>query len=139
MLLMAFIVFQIVLDAVLVTLALVALRRGRAALASAREPAAAQTEFLLLAEDLLGVLEPVLTAIESGRLTPAAAPAASPVTEGAGATPPEDRHRRAFELLRAGVSQQEVGQRERLLPGEVRLMTNLVAAETRAAALARAR
>ena len=139
MLLIAFIVFQIVLDVTLVALAIVALRRGRAALASAREPAAAQPEFLLLAEDLLGVLEPVLTALESGRLTPAAPPAASPVTERAGAAPPEDRHRRAFELLRAGVSPQEVGQRERLLPGEVRLMTNLVAAETRPAALARPR
>ena len=124
MLLIAFIVFQIGLDVTLVALAIVALRRGRAALASAREPAAAQPEFLLLAEDLLGVLEPVLTALESGRLTPARS---------------EDRHRRAFALLRAGVSQQEVGQRERLLPGEVRLMTNLVAAETRAAALARPR
>ena len=139
MLLIAFIVFQIGLDVTLVALAIVALRRGRAALASAREPAAAQPEFLLLAEDLLGVLEPVLTALESGRLTPAAPPAVSPVAEGPAAAPPEDRHRRAFDLLRAGVSPQEVGQRERLLPGEVRLMQNLVAAETRSAALARGR
>ena len=40
-----------------------------------------------------------------------------------------DRHRAALSLLRAGASPEEVARRERLPPGELRLMSNLVAAE----------
>jgi hypothetical protein len=39
-----------------------------------------------------------------------------------------DRHRAALSLLRAGTSPEEVARRERLLPGELRLMSNRVAA-----------
>ena len=39
------------------------------------------------------------------------------------------RHRAALALLRAGTSAEEVARRERLLPGELRLMSNPVAAE----------
>ena len=40
-----------------------------------------------------------------------------------------DRHRAALSLLRAGTSPGEVARGERLLPGELRLMSNLVAVE----------
>lgn len=41
----------------------------------------------------------------------------------------EARRRAALSLLRAGTSPDEGARRERLLPGELRLMSNLVAAE----------
>ena len=99
-------------------------------------------EFQRLAEDVLMVVEPVLEAMESGALQRLAAPAAI-APPSAAALPPataapaadersaRDRHREARALLRAGTPPDEVARREKLRPGELRLIENLVAAEAR--------
>jgi hypothetical protein len=133
MLLTAFIVLQIILDVEVVLFFLFRMRRRRAATpapAAAPTPPAWPRDFLLLAEDVMALLEPVLDALESGAL---AAPAAAPGRSAAPA-PPEvrslrDRHREAFALLRAGAAPEDVASRERLGAGELRLIRNLVAAE----------
>ena len=56
-------------------------------------------------------------------------PSPAPATEARPAESVRDRHRAALSLLRAGTSPEEVARRERLLPGELRLMSNLVVAE----------
>jgi hypothetical protein len=134
MLLSIFVITQIALDIVIVVYLVTEARRRRAT-ASARRSRPGSTppswyrDFLATAEDLMVLVEPVLDLAESGEL---AAPRAS---SGARSTEPRpteslrDRHRAAFALLRAGTSAEEVAQRERLLPGELRLMSNLVAAE----------
>jgi hypothetical protein len=135
MLLSIFVITQIALDITLVVYLLTDARRRRAT-ASARRarPAVAPPswyrDFVATAEDLMVLVEPVLDLAESGEL--AAAPRGSssaPTAESRPAGNLRDRHRAALSLLRAGTSPDEVARRERLLPGEVRLMSNLVAAE----------
>ena len=136
----AFIVLQLILD-LEVVLFLVWRRRHRrrpAALVPA-EPPAWYRDFLLLAEDVLAVVEPVLDALDRGQLPmPVAAAAPAAAAEGPrdapSPAPPRERHREAFALLRAGTPSDEVARREHLSPGQVRLIENLVAAEGRLAA-----
>lgn len=120
-----FLVFQLALDVVLVFLLLAQVRRRKAA------PPASQwhQEFLLLAEDILAVVEPVLDALESGRLAEPPVPAQA---EHAGRPRPAVsalRRRQALALLRAGAAPEDVARRGCLLPAELRLIRNLMAAE----------
>jgi len=135
MLLSIFVITQIAFDIAIVGYLLTAARCRRAA-ASARpaQPGAAPPswyrDFLATAEDLMALVEPVLDLAENGGLAPPPpAPAPAPTVEPRPAESLRDRHRAALSLLRAGTSPDEVARRERLLPGELRLMSNLVAAE----------
>jgi hypothetical protein len=77
------------------------------------------------------LVEPMLDLAEGGRPAGGSGPPSpAPGTEARPAESPRDRHRPALALLRAGTSPEEVARRERLLPGELRLMSNLVAAES---------
>jgi hypothetical protein len=135
MLLSIFVITQIAFDIALVTYLLTNARRRRT-VASARraQPAAAPPswygDFLATAEELMVLVEPVLDLAESGRLTEGPRPPSpAPGAEARPAESARDHHRAALALLRAGTSPEEVARRERLLPGELRLMSNLVAAE----------
>jgi hypothetical protein len=129
-----FVVFQLGLDVALLCLLLAQARRRKAAppagrQTSAQSPPQWYREFLLLAEDVLALVEPVLDALESGRL-PAPPDSAPPARTGKPASAGSSEQRReAFALLRAGVAPEDVARRGRLLPAEVRLIRNLVAAE----------
>jgi hypothetical protein len=126
-----FVVLQLALDIGFVVLVVTALRRARAAERAAQAAAEAQPRLTLLAEEILGALEPVLAALESGRLgTPPGAGAQGGAADTRGRR--EDRQRRAFERLRAGASPEAVMRDEQLRPGEARLIANLVAAARRA-------
>jgi hypothetical protein len=141
MLLTAFIVLQLVLDVQIALFMFAYLRRRKRVRAQAPAPAEPPVwyrEFLLLAEDVLALVEPLLDQLEAGEAATArgARPApASPVAPAAAAEPApapslRDRHRQAFALLRSGTPPEEVAARERLTPGELRLLANLVAAES---------
>lgn len=132
------VIFQLALDAVVVFVLLARMLQRRAAPPRRRGgPPAWYQEFLLLTEDILALVEPVLDALESGRL-PKPSPA---VLEPAAAVPPErpapisaaERRREAFAQLRAGASPEEVERRGQLQPAELRLIRNLVAAEAKLA------
>lgn len=134
----AFVVAQLALDLVVVFVLLARLLERKAAPPKRRAgPPQWYQELLLLTEDLLALVEPVLDALESGRL-PKPAPAAS---EPGAAIPPErpapisaaERRREAFAQLRAGASPEEVERLGRLQPAELRLIRNLVAAEAKLA------
>lgn len=138
----AFIVLQLLLDLEIVGYLLWRHRkRRRAAIAPAApappsEPPAWYRDFVMLTEDVLNAIEPVLDALDRGPL-PAPRAAASEPAPPAAAAPapsPRDRHREAFALLRAGAPAEEVARREHLTPGQMRLIENLVAAEHRLAA-----
>jgi hypothetical protein len=125
-----FIVCQLVFDVAAVLLLVALLRRGRPAPAPevAPEPPPWYREFLALAQDLLVVTEPVLSALDRPGSAPAppAPAAARPAPVSAGG---DDRFRQAFALMRGGAAAEEVVRRSRLLPGEARIIENLVAAE----------
>ncbi len=141
----AFIVLQIILDLEVVLFLLLWHRRRKRAAAArvgaprAAEPPAWYREFLLLAEDVLTLVEPVLDALEKGKVPAAAVASATSAPSGVAVAPSapsrvealRDRHREAFALLRGGTPVDEVARRERLSPGEARLIENLVAAEYR--------
>ena len=137
MLLSIFVITQIALDIALVAYLVTNARRRRRSTTSARRaapPAAAPPawygDFLATAEELMVLVEPVLDLAESGTLAGGPRPPSpAPATEPRPAESVRDRHRAALALLRAGTSAEEVARRERLLPGELRLMSNLVAAE----------
>jgi hypothetical protein len=149
MLLTAFIVLQVILDIEVAVYFLLKMRRRRKAaarpVAPPPEPPAWYRDFLVLAEDLLTLIEPVLAHLEThpATATTASGTAASPAPAGAAssgpaaaaaARPPEprslrERHRAAFALLRAGASPEDVARREGLGAGELRLIQGLAAAE----------
>lgn len=74
------------------------------------------------------LVERVFDLAESRTLT-GPSPSPAPATEARPTERARDRHRAALSLLRAGTSPGEVARGERLLPGELRLMSNLVAVE----------
>lgn len=117
MLLSVFILSQLVLDVALVVL-VAALLRSRS------RPAPAPPEwygrFLRVAGEVLAATEPLLDSLE-GR-------AAGPDDEGPGPA----RYRRAAACLRAGLGLDEAARRTGLGPGELRLLSRVVAAETAA-------
>jgi hypothetical protein len=133
MLLMTFIVLQLILDVELVLFLLLRLRKRKAAPApvpAKEEPPAWYRDFLLLAEDVLAAVEPALDALEERESkTPPAMASPGPVQAPSEARTPRERHREAFALLRAGAAPEDVARRERLQPGELRLIRNLIAAE----------
>lgn len=130
MLLTVVVLAQLVLDVVVIVM----LTRGRGRFRPEREaaPPPWYQEFVHLAEDLLLVTEPVLTALESPgpHGVPGAASASASDTPG----PASGRYRDAFALLRGGRCPEEVARVGRVSRGELRLMENLVAAESRIAA-----
>jgi hypothetical protein len=120
-LLTAFVLVQVVFDLlVLIWLGARVLRRPPA---RAPAPDPAHREFLLLARDLLELVEPVLDWLESKEPAPASLPGETPPG------PSPDRVREAFALARAGLGPREVGRQAGLGPGAARLVANLVAAE----------
>lgn len=129
-----FVITQIALDITIVVVLFTSARRRRASAArrarAGSAPPSWYGDFLATAEELMVLVEPVLDLAERGGLP--AAPAASPPGLAAEPRPARtlgDRHRAARALLRAGTSADEVARREGLLPGEMRLIANLVAAE----------
>lgn len=147
----AFIVLQLLLDIEIVLFLVSRYRRrarrpARVAAAVPAEPPAWYRDFLMLAEDVLAAVEPLLDALDRGQLPMPASAAAALAGASAAAesarealanAAPRDRHREAFALLRAGTPSEEVARREHLSPGQVRLIENLVAAEGRLAAAVR--
>jgi hypothetical protein len=134
----AFVIFQLALDVVVAFALLARLLQRRAAPTKRRGgPPQWYQEFLLLTEDILALVEPVLEALESGRLlksAPAAPePAATAPGEGPAPLSAAERRREAFAQLRAGASPEEVERRGQLQPAELRLIRNLVAAEAKLA------
>src|SRR5262245_63778995 len=93
----AFIVLQIILDLEVVLFLLVWHRRrkraaaARAAAPRVAEPPAWYREFLLLAEDVLTLVEPVLDALEKGKVPVAAVASAASAPSGAEAPPASSR------------------------------------------------
>lgn len=124
MLLTAFVIAQLVFDVALLLLVVLSATRRRP---PAPEPGPPDwyAQFVGLAQDLLAATEPVLEELERRPAPRAEAPGE-----------PWTRHREALALLRAGVDPDEVARRGRLLPGELKLIRNVVAAEAQSAASA---
>ena len=123
MLLTGLVIAQLALDVVLVLLVVWGVTRKRAApLRMPDVPPAWYGDLVALAQELVAVTEPVLDALEGQRR--------QPPPEARDTPPARDGRREAFALLRAGVASEEVARRSGLLPGEVRLMRNLVSAES---------
>ena len=126
-LLTVFVIAQLVFDVALLLLVVLSAARRRPP-APLPAPPDWYGQFVGLAQDLLAATEPVLEELER-RPAPHAAGAE-------GADGPGTRHREAMALLRAGVDPDEVARRGRLLPGELKLIRNVVAAEAQSAASA---
>jgi len=125
----ALIAFQLVFDLLLVLLLITVARQRRAPVA----PPAWHDEFLQLAKEVMAVADSLLEAPErradapERRVeTPEWREAAAPQRR---ATSARDE---AFTLLRDGMEPDAVARRTGLLPGELRLITSLVAAQRRA-------
>lgn len=128
MMLSAFVVAQIVFDVVVVALAaLYFVSRKTTPPPPAPEPPDWYPQLVTLAQDLMAATEPMLDKLETREPPEAVAVAA----------PAPDRYDEARELLRAGARPDEVAGRAGLLPGEMKLLANIVAAETRANGRAR--
>ena len=130
----AFVVAQLVFDVAVVALAAVYLVTKRPP--PAPEPPEWYAHFLKLAQDLMTATEPVLEQLEmggSGR--PPSPPTLRARNESgpfASAAPPApDRYEKARALLRTGARPEDVASHVGLAPGEIRLLTRIVAAEGR--------
>ena len=128
----ALIAAQLVFDLLLVVLLVTVARQRREAAA----PPAWHDEFLQLAKEVMAVADSLLEAPDRREDAPvgdrATTAAPTPVRRG---DPPARRggsaRDEAFSLIRAGMAADDVGRRTGLLPGELRLITSLVAAEQR--------
>jgi hypothetical protein len=118
MMLSAFVVAQIVFDVVVVALAALYFV-SRKTTPPAPEPPDWYPQLVRLGQDLMTATEPMLDKLET-REPPEAVAAPAP-----------DRYEEARELLRAGARPDDVAGRAGLLPGEMKLLANIVAAETR--------
>jgi hypothetical protein len=145
MLLTAFLAFQLAFDVAILLLFVVSVVRRRPTPAASLEPPAWYHEFQRLAQEVLAASEPLAERLEGERPAPPRAPdpePAMPFEEALAAAPvprprtPDvlNRQREAVVLLRAGMDADEVARRGHLLPGELRLIMNVVAAENRAGA-----
>ncbi len=126
MMLSAFVVAQIVFDVVVVALAALYFV-SRKTTPPAPEPPDWYPQLVRLGQDLMAATEPMLDKLEM-RESPEAVAVAAPAP---------DRYDEARELLRAGARPDDVAGRAGLLPGEMKLLANIVAAETRATGRAR--
>jgi hypothetical protein len=124
----ALIAFQLVFDLLLVLLLITVARQRRAPVA----PPAWHDEFLQLARDVMAVADSLLEAPERRAAMPELR-AAMPERREAAAPQrrPVNARDEAFTLLRGGMEPDAVARRTGLLPGELRLITSLVAAQQR--------
>jgi hypothetical protein len=128
----AFVIAQIVFDVAVVALAAVYLvTRPAPRPPVAPEPPEWYGQFLKLAQDLMTATEPVLDRLESRPPVVAIAPAAPPPAASVPPPAPADRYAEARTLLRSGARPDEVAGRAGLQPAEIRLLTKVVAAESR--------
>ena len=121
-LLTVFVVAQLVFDVALLLLVVLSAARRRAP-APEPDPPDWYAHFLGLAQELLAATEPVLEELER-----------RPLPRAEAADERSTRQREAMAMLRAGVDPDEVARRGRLLPGEIKLLRNVVAAEAQSAA-----
>ena len=121
MLLTVFVVAQIVFDVAMLLLFVLSVARRKPP-APVTAPPDWYNQLVGLAQDLISATEPVLDELER-RPARRAEPPPEPWT----------RQREAMALLRAGVAPEEVARRGRLLPGELKLIRNVVAAEAQSA------
>ena len=140
----AFVVAQLVFDVAVVALAAVYLVTKRPP--PAPEPPEWYAHFLKLAQDLMTATEPVLEQLEMGgsgrgpiEMGGSGRPPGPPTLRArnesgafASAAPPApDRYEKARALLRTGARPEDVASHVGLAPGEIRLLTRIVAAEGR--------
>jgi hypothetical protein len=119
----AFVIAQLVFDVAVVAFAAVyLLTRPPARAPEPPAPPEWYGHFLKVAQDVMAATEPVLDRLESPLPGAPEAPAA-PVAR--------DPYHEARKLLRAGAHPDEVAERAGLQPGEMRLLTRVVAAESR--------
>ncbi len=130
MVLSAFVISQLVFDVALLVLFILSAIRAKPQPARPARPPDWYQELVPLIQELLLITEPILDALETQAL-PAGdtRPRPSVRPEATRDTPSAPRHQEALELLRAGVALEEVQRRGKFLPGELRVMANLVAAE----------
>jgi hypothetical protein len=133
----ALIAFQLVFDVLLVLLLITVARQRRAPVA----PPAWHDEFLQLAREVMAIADSLLEAPERREAAPERREAAperrEAAPEGREVAPqrrPVSARDEAFSLLRGGMELDAVARRTGLLPGELRLITSLVAAQRREAA-----
>ena len=128
----AFVIAQLVFDVAVVAFAVVyLLTRESARAPEPLQPPEWYGHFLKVAQDLMVATEPVLDRLES-RATPAPAPITSMTAPATAApVPARDPYVEARKLLRAGVHPDDVADRAGLQPAELRLLTKVVAAESR--------
>ena len=126
----ALIAFQLVFDLLLVLLLITVARQRRAPVA----PPAWHDEFLQLAREVMAIADSLLEAPERREAAPVRREAAPEGSEVAPQRRPVSARDEAFTLLRGGMELDAVARRTGLLPGELRLITSLVAAQRREAA-----
>lgn len=131
MLLSVFVVAQLVFDVALLLLFVASMVRRKPAADS--RPPQWYGEFMTLAQDLLAATEPVLEALEARRGEPERPRVSEARPEPGERVEPRNRRREVLALLRAGADPHEVERRGGLLPGELRLIKNVVAAEAASA------
>lgn len=120
----ALIAVQLVFDVLLVLLLVAVARQRREAAA----PPAWHDEFLQLAKEVMAVADSLLEVPERREAAAAETPA-TPRREPAATRRPASARDEAFSLLRAGMEPDAVRRRTGVLPGELRLITSLVASE----------
>jgi hypothetical protein len=126
----ALIAFQLVFDLLLVLLLITVARQRRAPVA----PPAWHDEFLQLAREVMAIADSLLEAPERREAAPERREAAPERREVASQRRAVSARDEAFTLLRGGMELNAVARRTGLLPGELRLITSLLAAQRREAA-----
>lgn len=126
----AFVVAQIAFDVIVVALVVLYVLERRATTSSSAPPDW-YGEVVNLAQDVMAATEPVLDKLDERR---APAPAPPPPPPAPASTP--DRYAGARTLLLAGAAPEDVAAREQLSPGELKLLTNILATQARLASAA---
>jgi len=128
----AFVVAQIAFDVIVVALVVLYVldRRGTTSSSSSSTPPDWYGEVVNLAQDVMAATEPVLDRLDERR-APAPAPPPPPPP-----APAPDRYAGARTLLLAGAAPEDVAAREQLSPGELKLLTNILATQARLASAA---
>ena len=126
----AFVVAQIAFDVIVVALVVLYVLDRRATTSSSAPPDW-YGEVVNLAQDVMAATEPVLDKLDERRAPVAPAPPPPPPPP-----PAPDRYAGARTLLLAGTAPEDVAAREQLSPGELRLLTSIVATQARLASAA---